>query len=164
MRIQTEQIEKSVGRAHPDASLGKHCSGARSLGGTRQHADDGRLQSAQPVTGTGGAHQLDTVLLKVASSCNLDCSYCYVYHMGDETWRDQPKRMPDTVLEQVAKGLEEQLRLQAAPFSVVLHVGEPLLLGAKRLEFFCSTLCRALPASLRHPCSDQWRLARRCDP
>ena len=30
---------------------------------------------------------IDTVLLKVASRCNLDCSYCYVYNMGDEAWR-----------------------------------------------------------------------------
>ena len=36
---------------------------------------------------------IDTVLLKVASRCNLDCSYCYVYHMGDDGWRYQPKLM-----------------------------------------------------------------------
>ena len=52
-----------------------------------------QLVGAQPVTiQVSCARQLDTVLLKVASRCNLDCSYCYVYHMGDEAWRDQPDR------------------------------------------------------------------------
>lgn len=93
-------------------------------------------------------HQLDTVLLKVASRCNLDCSYCYVYHMGDEGWRGQPKQMSDSVLDQVASRLAAQLALQLKPFSVVMHGGEPLLLGASRLDRFCGVLREALP----HPC------------
>lgn len=95
-----------------------------------------------------GIHQLDTVLLKVASRCNLDCSYCYVYHMGDEAWRGQPKQMSDAVLDQVAHRLAAQLASQSMPFSVVLHGGEPLLLGPSRLDRFCATLREALP----HPC------------
>ncbi len=96
----------------------------------------------------GRAGRLDTVLLKVASRCNLDCGYCYVYNMGDEAWRDQPKRMSRAVLGQVALRLAEQLDLQSEPFSVVLHGGEPLLLGANLLENYCAALRRALP----HPC------------
>jgi len=92
--------------------------------------------------------QLDTVLLKVVSRCNLDCSYCYVYHMGDDAWREQPGRMSDSVLETVVSRLAEQLARQRTAFSVVLHGGEPLLLGAVRLERFCARLRRALP----HPC------------
>ena len=34
---------------------------------------------------------IDTVLVKLASRCNLDCDYCYVYRMGDDAWRLQPK-------------------------------------------------------------------------
>lgn len=95
-----------------------------------------------------GVHQLDTVLLKVASRCNLDCSYCYVYHMGDDAWRFQPKRMSDDVLDRVATRLAAQLERQGTPFSVVLHGGEPLLLGRAKLERFCRALREALP----HPC------------
>jgi uncharacterized protein len=98
--------------------------------------------------GSRGSHQLDTVLLKVASRCNLDCSYCYVYHMGDGGWRDQPKLMSAAILERVADQLGGQLQLQGTPFSVVLHGGEPLLLGPARLEQFCARLRNALP----HPC------------
>jgi uncharacterized protein len=83
--------------------------------------------------GSHRSHALDTVLLKVASRCNLDCGYCYVYHMGDQGWREQPKLMSAAVLERVADRLGAQLRLQRTPFSVVLHGGEPLLLGPARL-------------------------------
>jgi uncharacterized protein len=91
---------------------------------------------------------VDTVLLKVASRCNLDCGYCYVYHMGDDAWRNQPKLMPQRVVERVASELAVQYRRQQQPFSVVLHGGEPLMLGAQRLDAICSTLRAALP----HPC------------
>ncbi len=92
--------------------------------------------------------QLDTVLLKVASRCNLDCSYCYVYHMGDDAWRSQPKRMSESVLDQIAVRLAEQVASQDRPFSVIMHGGEPLLIGAAKLESFCAKLRSALP----HPC------------
>lgn len=97
------------------------------------------------MTLTATERRLDTVLLKVASRCNLDCSYCYVYHMGDEAWRDQPKRMSARILDQVVARLRQQAERQATPFSVVLHGGEPLLLGAKGLELVCSKLRDALP-------------------
>jgi uncharacterized protein len=77
---------------------------------------------------------IDTVLLKVASRCNLDCSYCYVYHMGDDSWRRLPKRMAAETQALVASELGALMRAQARPFSVVLHGGEPLLVGLPRLE------------------------------
>ena len=83
---------------------------------------------------------VDTVLLKVASRCNLDCSYCYVYHMGDESWRTLPKRMAADTQELVAIELGALMRAQGRPFSIVLHGGEPLLLGLKGLESLFSAL------------------------
>lgn len=97
---------------------------------------------------SGAPFVLDTVLLKVASRCNLNCSYCYVYHMGDDAWRSQPKRMSVDTGERIAEQLGEVFRTQGTPFSVVLHGGEPLLLGRKRLETLLASLRRALP----HPC------------
>lgn len=88
---------------------------------------------------------IDTVLLKVASRCNLDCSYCYVYHMGDESWRSQPKRIPDEVVAATALQLGELARYQDRPFSVVLHGGEPLMLGPARLREVFGALRRELP-------------------
>jgi uncharacterized protein len=89
---------------------------------------------------------VDTVLLKVVSRCNLNCSYCYVYNMGDDGWRLQPKRMSEAVQAAIVRQLSDLVRLQRRPFSVVLHGGEPLLLGAPRLECLLSMLRAALPA------------------
>jgi uncharacterized protein len=87
---------------------------------------------------------VDTVLLKVASRCNLDCSYCYVYHMGDETWRTLPKRMASDTQALVAAELGALMRTQARPFSIVLHGGEPLLLGLPWLGTLFTALREAL--------------------
>ncbi len=91
---------------------------------------------------------IDTVLLKVASRCNLDCSYCYVYHMGDESWRTLPKRMSADTQALVAAELGALMRSQGRPFSIVLHGGEPLLLGRHCLE----TLFTALRGALGESC------------
>lgn len=75
---------------------------------------------------------IDTVLLKVTSRCNLDCAYCYVYHMGDDGWRAQPARMPDAVQRAAVRQLANVHAHQGRPFSVVLHGGEPLRSGWRR--------------------------------
>ncbi len=89
---------------------------------------------------------IDTVLLKVASRCNLDCNYCYVYHMGDDAWRLQPKHMPVAVELAAVRQLANLYSHQRQPLSVVLHGGEPLLIGARRLRQLCRRLRRSLPA------------------
>ncbi len=94
--------------------------------------------------------QLDTVLLKTASRCNIDCSYCYVYQGPDTAWRIQPKRMPRAVLAAVSDRLVEHADQQRAGYAIVLHGGEPLLLGFAGL----AELLRGLRAHLspeRHP-------------
>ena len=88
---------------------------------------------------------IDTVLLKVASRCNLDCTYCYVYHLGDDGWRDQPKRMPAAVQAAVVQRLADLYASQQHPLHVVLHGGEPLLLGPARMRGLCKQLRSALP-------------------
>jgi len=93
--------------------------------------------------------RIDTVLLKVASRCNLNCSYCYVYNMGDEAWKSLPKRMRPDTQGRVIRQLGELYRRQDHPFAMVLHGGEPLLIGASRL----GKLLTGLRSSLPPPCS-----------
>ena len=99
-------------------------------------------------------NRLDAVLVKTASRCNIDCSYCYVYQGPDTTWRLQPKRMHRETAEALRERLVEQARRQEAGFAIVLHGGEPLLLGLDEL----GTLLRGLRVHLspdRHPISIQ---------
>jgi uncharacterized protein len=92
--------------------------------------------------------QIDTVLVKAASRCNLDCAYCYVYHLNDDGWKFQLKRMSAAVVDATVDQLGSLSRAQAAPFSVVLHGGEPLLLGKELM----GRLVRGLSQSLARDC------------
>jgi len=90
--------------------------------------------------------QIDTVLVKLASRCNLNCDYCYVYHMGDEAWRRQPKLMSEETVEAMALSLSSLVESQGRPLSVVFHGGEPLMVGAARFEKICAAMRARLPA------------------
>lgn len=39
--------------------------------------------------------RISSFLVKVASRCNLDCDYCYVYHHADQAWRSMPQVLTD---------------------------------------------------------------------
>jgi uncharacterized protein len=90
--------------------------------------------------------EIDTVLIKVASRCNINCTYCYVYNMGDRGWADMPNQISSETTLAIAKALVELTRIQTRPFAVVLHGGEPLLLGPKKLAQVLSCLRSAVPA------------------
>lgn len=82
---------------------------------------------------------INTYILKVASRCNLNCNYCYVYNMGDESYRSQPYRMsPDvvtTLLSRVAAHCSEQ-EIHGVTF--IFHGGEPLLAGKDFFRAFAA--------------------------
>lgn len=91
--------------------------------------------------------EIDTVLVKVASRCNINCTYCYVYNMGDSGWAEMPNHISHETTLAVAKALDELTRIQTRPFAVVLHGGEPLLLGAKKLGRVLSELRTVVPSA-----------------
>ena len=73
-------------------------------------------------------------ILKIHSRCNLSCSYCYVYEMADQAWREQPRLMSLVVTEMVAKRIDEHVRgHRLSSVDVILHGGEPLLAGTRWL-------------------------------
>ncbi|KIQ20277.1 hypothetical protein RT99_13940 [Flavobacterium sp. MEB061] len=84
--------------------------------------------------------ELDTILIKVASRCNINCSYCYVYNMGDDNWSRLEKLISDQTILGIVSSLKSITQIQDKIFSIVLHGGEPFLLGEKRLEFLLSSL------------------------
>jgi uncharacterized protein len=90
--------------------------------------------------------EIDTVLIKVVSRCNINCSYCYVYNMGDRGWAQMPNHISPETTQAVSRSLNELTRIQTRPFAVVLHGGEPLLLGPKRLDRVLSALRGSVPS------------------
>ena len=77
-------------------------------------------------------------VLKVASRCNLNCSYCYVYNKGDSTWRSRPSIMPATVFTAAVGRIRRYCESSGQTVAhVVFHGGEPCLVGAARLRAWC---------------------------
>ena len=88
---------------------------------------------------------IDTVLLKAASRCNIACSYCYVYQLGDQGWQRQPPAMSQSTIDAIVSRLDELRLAQGRDFAVVLHGGEPLLLGEALLTRLLTGLRTRLP-------------------
>ena len=88
-------------------------------------------------------------ILKIHSRCNLSCSYCYVYEMADQAWRDLPKRMTGTIAGKVVERISEHARQHDLPFvDIILHGGEPLLAGPEWLTRLTRSLCAQVPAQV----------------
>lgn len=89
------------------------------------------------------------IVLKIASRCNLDCSYCYEYQMGDETWRERPRVLSLELAAVIGRRIREHCeRWGLARFSVSLHGGEPMLAGIGHVEDIIATLRREAGAEV----------------
>ncbi len=88
-------------------------------------------------------------ILKIHSRCNLSCSYCYVYEMADQAWRQLPGRMSRTVAGQAVRRIGEHARQHGLPsVDVILHGGEPLLAGPEWLTELARSLRAEVPAKV----------------
>lgn len=68
------------------------------------------------------------VILKTVERCNLACSYCYYFFMGDESYRERDPVMRLDTFAPVVKYLEEGVKdLAISEVNVVFHGGEPTL-------------------------------------
>jgi uncharacterized protein len=75
------------------------------------------------------------VILKVTERCNIDCTYCYVFHKGDTSYLRHPPKFRDKHLEKLASFINEGIStLSITKISITLHGGEPLLLGIERFQ------------------------------
>ncbi|MDG4808492.1 FxsB family radical SAM/SPASM domain protein [Micromonospora sp. WMMD1120] len=83
----------------------------------------------------GSCRRISQFVLKVHSRCDLSCDHCYVYQHADQTWRGRPVRMAPATVRAAARRVAEHARAHGLPVvHVVLHGGEPLLLGAAGLR------------------------------
>jgi uncharacterized protein len=78
-------------------------------------------------------------IVKIASRCNLNCSYCYVYNQGDTSWKDRPALMSDATFDAMLERIRRHCRLsEQQSVRLVFHGGEPTLIGAARLGSMCA--------------------------
>lgn len=74
------------------------------------------------------------VVWKVASRCNLNCGYCYLYNHEDTSALRQPKRMPTDLRRLSLEKLRAYCDGRDSSIGLTLHGGEPMLLGVAGLE------------------------------
>lgn len=85
------------------------------------------------------------VVLKIHSRCDLACDHCYVYEHADQSWRGRPPVISEETVRQVARRLAEYItESDLTSVGVILHGGEPLLVGPARLRRICAELTRVL--------------------
>lgn len=74
--------------------------------------------------------KVDFLVLKIASRCNLNCTYCYMYNLGDKTYLQQPKFMSEAVIDtMLTRVIEHCEKHHLTAFAFGFHGGEPLLAG-----------------------------------
>jgi uncharacterized protein len=100
------------------------------------------------VAGGWRARPFEQFILKLHSRCNLACDYCYMYQLGDTTWRSQPSVMSSPVIKQASLRISEHVtRHQLATVEVGLHGGEPLLAGKAAIAEVATEVRRRLPST-----------------
>ncbi|MGX5805047.1 cyclophane-forming radical SAM/SPASM peptide maturase YhhB [Bradyrhizobium sp. Arg314] len=93
--------------------------------------------------------RITSFLVKVASRCNLDCDYCYVFHHADQSWRSMPKLIAADTRTAFVTKLADYLSEASIPrCTVIFHGGEPLLAGADTLVAFAAQIRAATPSSV----------------
>lgn len=86
------------------------------------------------------------VVLKLHSRCDLACDYCFIYQMGDMTWRSRPPVITPAVIQSTARRIADHCRAHRLPsFTVALHGGEPLLAGPAVITSVATALRSNLP-------------------
>jgi len=95
--------------------------------GSIGRAAEGVLQYEEPPL-------ISCFLFKVASRCNLNCDYCYVYQHADQNWKNLPKIISNHHIQLFAKRLAEYIAENALEtVTIVFHGGEPLLAGVDKI-------------------------------
>ena len=88
-------------------------------------------------------------IIKIHSRCNLSCSYCYVYEMADQAWRQLPGRMTQATAHRAVERISEHVRQHDLPaVDVILHGGEPLLTGTGWLTELAGSLRDCVPVQV----------------
>ena len=85
-----------------------------------------------------GASTLNHIV-KIASRCNLNCSYCYVYNQADSTWRARPAVMSRETFSATVERIRRHCLLSGQiSVEILFHGGEPTLVGSERFAWMCA--------------------------
>lgn len=78
------------------------------------------------------------VVLKIAERCNINCSYCYMFNLGNEDYKNNPKFISESTIDDLVYFLEKGVfELKLNKIDLIFHGGEPLLIGTRRFSTIC---------------------------
>lgn len=88
------------------------------------------------------------VILKTVERCNINCSYCYYFHGGDNSFESRPPTIPDEIADSVGNFLVKgALDLGVRNVQVVFHGGEPLMQSKRRFDRLCTNIRSSFSAT-----------------
>ena len=89
------------------------------------------------------------IVFKVQETCNINCSYCYMYNMGNEAHKVVPqKQATDATWERVADFIIEENRSRNPRYvRLVFHGGEPMLIKPRVFQRRLSALWKKVSES-----------------
>jgi uncharacterized protein len=80
------------------------------------------------------------VVLKTVERCNLNCSYCYFFHSGDESYKQHPPFISaETIIDTARFLCEGCLEFGISTLIIDFHGGEPMLQSHEAFDQMCST-------------------------
>lgn len=85
------------------------------------------------------------IVYKVAERCNINCSYCYYFNMGDSSALERPAKVDVAgavaLADWLARGCAE---LRIPRVLLAFHGGEPMLVGPRRMDEICGAIRQRL--------------------
>ena len=79
--------------------------------------------------------RIDSLVVKIASRCNLNCDYCYMYNHVDKSYKNQPRFFSEEHAKALGKQIGNYLSAsEQKDMSICFHGGEPLLAGFERIQ------------------------------
>ena len=100
---------------------------------------------------------INQILVKVTARCNLNCDYCYVFNMGDQSWKDLPRLMSDKVINGTIDFIENNFT-ENDEVCITFHGGEPLMYGPEPIINFMTRanaklVCQIFPFLYKQTCT-----------
>lgn len=93
---------------------------------------------------------IQSFLVKVASRCNLNCDYCYVFHHADQSWKSLPGLMKEETVRSLGKRIADYTQEKNIQrILIVFHGGEPLLMGSSKILDSVEIIQKSLPSSIK---------------
>ncbi|HEY4639723.1 MAG TPA: radical SAM protein, partial [Thermoanaerobaculia bacterium] len=91
---------------------------------------------------------ISAVILKVASLCNLNCTYCYMYNHEDKSYLRRPKLISDETFDATLAVMKRYCEQNGTRMAINFHGGEPTLIGAERFGVLAGRAREILGQSL----------------